>query len=73
MSQVTVDGRCSSCLGFVTTAGCQRCWARRVSGGAQGVFLNDDEPTSPWPQLITAFVHEDELPVFNFSASRLPD
>lgn len=62
---ISIAGRCSRCLGFVNTAGCPRCWATTVSEAAQTVLCEEEKYTVPvLPELITAHVPEEQIPVF---------
>lgn len=59
---VTSTGRCSRCLAYVDApAGCTRCWKSTKSEAAYNV-LTMNEPVLP--ELITAFVSEEQIPVF---------
>lgn len=65
MPHINIDGRCSDCLCYVeSSAGCQRCWPRSMSIAAETVLKQPEDYHAPWPELITAYVHEEELPVF---------
>lgn len=63
---VSVAGRCTHCLAPVdSSAGCQPCWARYHSEAATKVMNMTEVVTIP--NLITAFVAEDALPIFQRS------
>lgn len=61
---ISIAGRCSRCLGYVNTAGCQRCWPSVMSEAAESVLLERDERWQPLPELVTSFVSEEQIPVF---------
>lgn len=65
MSSYTVSrsGRCSRCLGYVNTAGCQRCWPSVMSEAAESVLCEEGR-YFPLPELVTGFVPEEQIPVF---------
>lgn len=67
---ITVSGRCSRCLAFVdSSAGCTRCWSRTPSEAATAVLALQE---TVLPELITAVVLEEQIPVFQ-SLLRPPD
>lgn len=61
---ISIAGRCSRCLGFVNTAGCQRCWPKAMSEAAESVLCETEKYYPPLPELITGFVPEEQIPVF---------
>lgn len=59
---VTRSGRCSRCLGYAdSVAGCSRCWSLLKSGAAHDVLTLEERAL---PDLITAHVPEESIPVF---------
>ena len=60
---ISIAGRCSRCLSYVNTAGCQRCWPSVMSEAAESV-LCEEEWYFPLPELVTSFVPEEQIPVF---------
>lgn len=61
---ISIAGRCSRCLGYVNTAGCQRCWPAAMSEAAESVLCESETYYPPLPELVTGFVPEEQIPVF---------